>query len=651
MTDYQRRTLDEDWLKTRYWDVRNPDGTQVTTLDQLCHGRVTPESVQEWVALPAWRAAPKELKAESAAYLKAHPPTPAMREMDEESIPVPPEDAPLLTPGDEEGNMTRRDSREELQKWFSQVDELLAAEREHAISPSTVPPPSTEPAVWKMRLSTLRRDLAGLIDLLVSNPGRWIFILDVGPHGVGRYVQLLVHEDSSILAEACSNNYLEGSYRLNPEEEAALVAIGWKKPRLPDKPNWWAVRATTRPDTSEVARLVLGTFEGVYGLCDTEMITGRVISSPLRGNTPAMKAARSPAKFVTPFEGTERAGRYRWSDAFHRSQLSPIVFVVAADFVKPVRDVLEANHAALVTQGEMFDNYYGSTGLLDGLVIFVRTYGFPAGQLSSGWRVLGYRPMRLLCLLMGLEAPRRRLRGEHVVATPEDLLEAWQYDERAQVQANRGLGIAHRVQLLVLVRELFGEEYLPTPMGDDLKAALPAVSSRWALSGFNRLAEDKFSAAGIGVGEAIAWTEHGLKFPWEVLAVHPYGLSTIETWIEAGYYPTVAARYLAKGRTLDQLAPYVTAGCPHNVVDRYLDAGLEPEVVTEYQDAGIEGFDAANFAGGGLLPDAAKRWHDLGFNAYAAQRILAAGGTLDEALRLSEQGLSRAEIEKRVAGK
>jgi hypothetical protein len=72
MTDYERRTLDEDWLKTRYWDVRNPDGTQVTTLDQLCYGTVTRESVQEWIALPAWRAAPEELKAEAAAYLKAH---------------------------------------------------------------------------------------------------------------------------------------------------------------------------------------------------------------------------------------------------------------------------------------------------------------------------------------------------------------------------------------------------------------------------------------------------------------------------------------------------------------------------------------------------------------------------------------------------
>jgi len=555
------------------------------------------------------------------------------------------------TPGDEEGNVTSRDSREELQKWFSGVDELLAEQREHALPPATVPPPSTEPAIWKVRLSTLRRDLVGLIDLLVSSPERWILILCVGPHKYGRYVQLLVCEDGSIDAEASSNNFLEGSDRLSAKEEAALVAIGWKKPRLPGKPNWWAVQATVHPDTSEVASLLLATLEGVYGLCSAEMITCRLFSSPKRGNTPATRAARPPAKFVTPFEGTERAWRYRWSDAFHRSRLSPIVFVIAADFVQPVREVLRANGIAESGQSSMFDYAYGSAPLLDGLVISVLTYGFPAGRLSSGWRVLGYRPMRFLCLLMGLEAPRRPLRGEHVVATPEDLLEDWQYGARAQVDSERGLGIADRIQLLLLVRDLFGEEYLPTPMGWDLKTALPAVSSRWALSGFNRLAEDEFNAAGIDVEEATAWKGLGLTLPWQVVTVHPYGLSTIETWIEAGYDPLTAARYLAKGRTLDQLAPYVAAGCPNYAIDKYLDAGLGPEIVAEYRDAGVEGFDAANFASGGLLPDAAKRWHDLGFNAYAAQRILAAGGTIDDVLRLCEEGLSMMEIQKKLTAR
>jgi len=58
-----------------------------------------------------------------------------------------------------------------------------------------------------MTLGVLRRHLVGLIDLLVESPGRWIFILDVGQPG-GRYLQILVHEDGSLLYEASSNNAL-----------------------------------------------------------------------------------------------------------------------------------------------------------------------------------------------------------------------------------------------------------------------------------------------------------------------------------------------------------------------------------------------------------------------------------------------------------
>jgi hypothetical protein len=452
--------------------------------------------------------------------------------------------------------MTRRDGRAELQKWFLDVDELLAAQREHAISPSTVPSARSEPAVWKVRLSTLRRDLVGLIDLLVRSPGRWILILCVGPHKYGRYVQLLVHEDGSILAEACSNNYLEGSDRLSSEEEAELVIIGWKEPHPSDKPNWWAAWATIHPDTKDVAHLLLGTLEGVYALRGAELITCRLFSSPLRGSTPASRAAH-PAQFLAPSGGAGRTGPYRWSDAFRRSRLSPAVFVVAKDFVEPVREVLEANGVSFVCYGNMFDNYYGAASLLEGMVIYLTTYGFPAGQLSSGWRVLGYRPVRLLCLLMGLELPRRRLLGEHSLATREELLEdlSWQSDEPcAQVEgrAKRGLGVTDRVGLLVLVRELFGEEYLPTPLSRDLKAALPAVSSRWALPGFDRLAEEELLDAGIDVEEAIAWRALGLSRPHQMIEAHPYGLRAIREWVRAGFDPMEAARQLPKGRTIDQ---------------------------------------------------------------------------------------------------
>ena len=362
--------------------------------------------------------------------------------------------------------MARRNSCADLEEWFVAVDLLLAEEREHAISPSTVPPATNDTTIWTMRLSTFHRDLVGLIDLLVSSPGRWIFILEPGESD--RYLQMLIYEDGSIFAEAVSNNFLEGSDRLSAEEESALSIVGWNEPRLPAKPNWWSVQATIYPDTSGVARLVLGTLESVYGLCGTDLVIGKLFDSSRRGDTPASSMAYPSANFEAPSEGREAVRQYRWSHAFHRSRLSPVVFVVAEEFVEPMLEVLAMVSVPLVNRSPKSDNAYSSAVLLDGLVISLRTYGFPAGQLSSGWRVLGYRPMRLLCLLMGLEAPRRRLRGEQAVPVEEDLLEALVLQlngPRAQVRkrAKQGLGIADRGQLLALVCELFGEEYLPTP--------------------------------------------------------------------------------------------------------------------------------------------------------------------------------------------
>src|ERR1039458_9079174 len=146
--------------------------------------------------------------------------------------------------------MTRRKSRAELEEWLVAVDRLLTEEREHAISPSTVPPATDDTVIWTMRLSTFQRDLVGLIDLLVSSPGRWVFILEPGESD--RYLQMLVYEDGSIFAEAVSNNFLEGSDRLSPEEETELSAIGWNEPRLPGKPNWWSAQDTLYPDTSRL---------------------------------------------------------------------------------------------------------------------------------------------------------------------------------------------------------------------------------------------------------------------------------------------------------------------------------------------------------------------------------------------------------------
>ncbi len=145
-----------------------------------------------------------------------------------------------------------------------------------------------------MTLDALRRHLVGLVDLLVESPGRWIFILDVGRPG-GRYVQLLVHEDGSILYEVSSNNALDEPDRLSPRQEQTLGAMGWNAPRGESQPNWWAVEPTISPDTKAVVTRLLETFEEVFCLRGSDVLTARVLSTPVRGYTPAFLAATQPA--------------------------------------------------------------------------------------------------------------------------------------------------------------------------------------------------------------------------------------------------------------------------------------------------------------------------------------------------------------------
>ena len=62
---------DEDWIKARTWDVRNPkDHSLVTTIDDLCKSSPSVIKVKAWQNLTAWNAAPAELKAEADAYIK-----------------------------------------------------------------------------------------------------------------------------------------------------------------------------------------------------------------------------------------------------------------------------------------------------------------------------------------------------------------------------------------------------------------------------------------------------------------------------------------------------------------------------------------------------------------------------------------------------
>lgn len=175
-------------------------------------------------------------------------------------------------------------NRAALNEWFAAVDDLLAEERDHAISPSTVPSPGTDPVRFTVLVADLAPALTLLLDELVHRAGRWLVILQ--SEGSQRYVQFLVCEDGSLLAEASSNKYLNGDERLSDAEGDLLGSLRWKRPG----DNWLYVDAEIDPSVGSVVELVSRTFEWVFGLGPEVGIGVKVFSSPRRGRTPASTA-------------------------------------------------------------------------------------------------------------------------------------------------------------------------------------------------------------------------------------------------------------------------------------------------------------------------------------------------------------------------
>ncbi len=107
----------------------------------------------------------------------------------------------------------------------------------------------------------------------------------------------------------------------------------------------------------------------------------------------------------------------------------------------------------------MFGNAYAVTPLLDGLVHRLRTYGLP--RMPSGLRVIGLRPLRLLCAMLDLAPPTRRLAGEVAIPTRDELLAELAAQramprERLAAQAKLGLGVADASSMRRLVAQLVG---------------------------------------------------------------------------------------------------------------------------------------------------------------------------------------------------
>ena len=148
--------------------------------------------------------------------------------------------------------MATTPSRPALDAWLATADRVLSEARNASLSPSLVPGRwdnhRTEQA---STLTEFELHLEDLLTRLALGPGRWVLIAE---DGRSRFVQLLLFEDGSVIAEVVANFYLKDGDRWGQEDEAKLVVLGWRPPCPPQRPNWRVIFATITPDIAEVLR-------------------------------------------------------------------------------------------------------------------------------------------------------------------------------------------------------------------------------------------------------------------------------------------------------------------------------------------------------------------------------------------------------------
>ena len=110
--------------------------------------------------------------------------------------------------------------------WLATAEEVLREQRQYSISPSSTGGGQREHHRRVATLLEVKHGLASLLRRLVNDPGRWILILKDSRDN-DHYVQFLVHEDGSLVAETVSNRHLTERDRWSPETEAELLALGW----------------------------------------------------------------------------------------------------------------------------------------------------------------------------------------------------------------------------------------------------------------------------------------------------------------------------------------------------------------------------------------------------------------------------------------
>jgi hypothetical protein len=191
-----------------------------------------------------------------------------------------------------------------LDAWLARAEEVLAEQREHAISPSLGPSEGSGVQEWTITIGAPSGGLQGLLESLCRRPGRWILIVK-DKRRRHRFWQALCYEDGSLVTETVSNHYLDGGDQWSDEQEARLLALGWDPPNLPGRPNFINVEATTSPDTRVVCQRAVATLRELFGLGDEDEVFVKLFSSTIRGDTPASPEYSTEAE-ASPL--SERSG-------------------------------------------------------------------------------------------------------------------------------------------------------------------------------------------------------------------------------------------------------------------------------------------------------------------------------------------------------
>lgn len=173
-----------------------------------------------------------------------------------------------------------------LDVWLARAEEVLAEQREHALSPSLGLAKGGGCYEWTTTFAALSEGLEDLLALLCCRPGRWILIVESmdRPH---LFWQALAFEDGSLCTEVVSNTYLDGDDQWTTEQGARLLTLGWEPPNLPGRPNFIHVQETTSPETGSECQRAVTTLGELFGLGHEDQVFVKLFPSSLRGNTPA----------------------------------------------------------------------------------------------------------------------------------------------------------------------------------------------------------------------------------------------------------------------------------------------------------------------------------------------------------------------------